>query len=366
MNPFLVWTMARKEFRHILRDGQTLGMILSLPVVMMFLFGYALKSEIEDARIVLIDPSPSPESSSLAKALDASSAFDLVAVERGGDPADWILHHRARAVLRIENRYAQNLHETPVVVGAWFDGSDPSTATTLRSALPGILRTHLGAELRTNLPTLIQVDTRFLYNPEQRSSMFFVPGLMATILAMISALLTSITVTREKELGTLANLRLSRLHSLEIILGKLLPYFIIASITGILIMGVGRIAFGVVINGSVPFLVIATVSYLITNLALGLLISTLVKRQQHAMLGSLGITMMPVIMLSGFIFPVTSLPAWLQYLSKIIPATWYLQLVRGIVLKATDPSLLATPLLVLTGMGFFLIVVATIRFRREQ
>ncbi len=358
--------IAQKEFRHIFRDGQTLFIILTLPVVMMFLFGYALKSEIEDAPIVLVAPLPSHETRQLASALQASRLFDLVGVETAGDPNELMVRYRARAVVRVEPSYAKELQEAPVHVVIWIDGSDPATATTLRNAIPGFFRKHLSTAMKVTIPELVRTDARFLFNPDQKSSLFFVPGLMAAILAMICALLTSVTVTREKESGTLQNLRISKLRSREIILGKLIPYFVIAVVTGSLILGVGYLAFDVKVKGSLLFLSLASGVYLIANLGLGLLISTIVKKQQHAMLLALGITMMPVIMLSGFVFPIASLPHLLQMLSKVIPATWYLQMVRGVILKASDPALLVTPLLVLSGMAFLFIVLASIRFAKEK
>jgi len=366
MNMRFVLAIAAKEFRHILRDGQTLSIILTLPVVMMFLFGYALKSEIDDARVVLIDPNPSPASRMLADALEASQQYALVCIVPGGDPSALMVTYRARAVLQLSPDFGKSIEEPPVHIGAWFDGSDPATATVLRNALPGFLRNYISASTKTKLPELVRIDARFLFNPEQKSALFFVPGLMASILAMICALLTSVTITKEKESGTLANLRISRLHSPEIITGKLLPYFVIASITGIFILTIGNLVFGVYIHGNIPFLALATMAYIITNLGIGLLISTVVEKQQHAMLGSLGLTMMPTILLSGFVFPLASLPYALQVLSNIIPATWYLLIVRGIILKATTPASLTTPILVLTGMGILLLALASVRFAKEK
>lgn len=358
--------VALKEFRHILRDGQTLFIILSLPVVMMFLFGYALKSEIEDARVVLVVPTPSIESRQLASALDANRLFSLAGIESAGSPAELMLSYRARAVVRVESEFSKALQETPVHITIWLDGSDPATATTLRNALPGFFRKHLSSVMKSKIPEIVSVDSRFLYNPDQKSSLFFVPGLMATILAMISALLTSVTITREKESGTLQNLRISRLRSRDIILGKLVPYFVIAAATGSLILSVGYFAFDVSVQGSLFLLALATTIYLVANLGIGLFISTVVKKQQHAMLLALGITMMPVIMLSGFVFPIASLPMALQWLSKILPATWYLQMVRGIILKASEFEMLFTPMVTLAGMAILFLSLASIRFAKEK
>jgi len=366
MNPNRLVAVAAKEFHHILRDGQTLFIIVSLPVVMMFMFGYALKSEIEDAPIVLIDPHPSPASRILAQALEANSQFHVVEVVAAGDPEKILVRTRARAIIRIDADYEKNITEGGAQVSVLLDGSDPAMATTLRYAIPGFFHAHIAQALQQKVPEVVHVDTRFLYNPEQKSALFFVPGLMATILIMIGALLTSVTVTREKESGTLSNLRISNLHAGEIILGKLTPYFVIASVSGFFILLVGRLVFDVHIRGNSGFLACSTALYLLVALGIGLLISTVVQKQQHAMLMSLGLTMMPTIMLSGFVFPLASLPYPLQILSKIIPATWYLQIVRGVVLKAASWNDLWFCALVLGVMAVVLLVLASARFSREH
>lgn len=361
----LTLAMAKKEFRHILRDGQTLFIILTLPVIMMFLFGYALKSEIENARVVLITPNSSTATRSFVAAIHANHLFQVVFQTTSGDPHSLMIQQRAQAVIQLEPRYTQSLQEPPISINAWLDGSDPATATTLRNALPAFFASHLNQYFPSDFTGRTQINTRFLYNTEQKSSLFFVPGLMATLLAMISALLTSVTVTREKETNTLQNLRISKLRAHHIIMGKLIPYFFIATATGILILAVGFIFFDVVPQGSLSLLALTTFIYLLANLGIGLFISTLVQRQQHAMLLALGITMMPVIMLSGFIFPIASLPFPLQGLSKILPATWYLQIVRGIILKASGWGNLSTPIVILTAMAVLWVTLSSIRFAKE-
>lgn len=361
----LTVAMAKKEFRHILRDGQTLFIILTLPVAMMFLFGYALKSEIENARVVVITPTSNTSTRSLVASIHANHLFQVVFQTTSGDPHTLMIQHRAQAVIQLKPRYSYSMQNPPISITVWLDGSDPATATTLRQAFPAFFNTHLIQHRALDYPERVQINTRFLYNTEQKSSLFFVPGLMATLLAMISALLTSVTVTREKETGTLQNLRISKLRAHHIIMGKLIPYFVIATATGILILSVGFVFFGVIPQGSLVLLAWTSFIYLFANLGIGLFISTLVQRQQHAMLLALGITMMPVIMLSGFIFPIASLPLPLQWLSNILPATWYLQIVRGIILKASDFGALTIPITILSLMAFLWVALSSIRFSKE-
>lgn len=358
--------VARKELRHVWRDGQTLSMILALPLVMMFLFGYALKSEIEDARVVVIDATPSDASRALVSSLEASRQFSVAAVVASGVPEELVELHRSRAVLHLPASLDAPPEDPPRAIGILLDGSDPATATTLRAALPGFLRSHLGEREGSPRVELVELSTRHLFNPDQESALFFVPGLMATLLAMIGTLLTSVAIVREKELGTMTNLRLSDLRASEIVVGKLAPYFLIAAFTGVFILLVGRVAFGVQVVGSLVLLAACTALYLVVALAMGLLVSTMVAKQQHAMLAALGITMMPTILLSGFVFARSSLPPPLWGLSCAVPATWYLQIVRGIILKGSTLRELLVPLGALAAQAVVLLSLASFRFSKDH
>jgi ABC-2 type transport system permease protein len=186
---------------------------------------------------------------------------------------------------------------------------------------------------------------------------------MAMILMMISALLTALAITREKELGTLEQLLVTPLSPGEIILGKILPYVLLAAIDGLLILAVGEALFGVRVRGSLPLLSIASLIYIYTALALGLLVSTVARKQEHALLIVLPITMLPTMMLSGFIFPLSSLPIALKALSKVVPATYFLEVIRGIILKGVGLTVLWQPLAVLLGMGLILMIVSIKKFK---
>ena len=367
------WVVARKEFLHILRDPQTLAIVVGMPVLMMFLYGYALNADIRDARVTVQMPVPSVPGRDLVARLDASPFFAVsqvtgaqsepLEVFRTGS-GDGAGGGSTRALLRLPPDLDAGLRrpggtDVQVIV----DGSDPSTGTQMKSAVEAAVQAILFNQLGTKPPRLVEPRTRVFYNPEQRSALFFVPGLMAVILLMISALLTSITVTREKETGTMGQLLITPLRPAEIIAGKLLPYVLLACLDGLLILAVGRIAFGVRVAGSGTLLAAASLVYIFTALSIGLLISTLAKRQHHAMLMALGATMMPTIILSGFIFPIASMPINLRILAQVIPATHYLQIVRGIVLKGTGIAELWRPLLILTGEGLMLFGLSVRKFR---
>ncbi len=358
-------TIARKELRHIFRDWQTLVVVLVMPVMMMFLYGYALNADAKDIPCLIEDPSPSPETRAIAAKIDASSLFAVAgSVFAADDPAELFRLYQVRAIFRFPPGFARDLHRPGGAhVQALIDGSDPNMGAIIRNAADPLL---LGATLDVvgmRQPRVLDLRTLILYNPEQRSALFFVPGLMAVILLMISALLTSVAIAREKELGTMGQLLVSPLRPLEIIVGKILPYLLLAAVDGFLVLAVGRLAFGVRIAGNPWFLAACSLVYIFTALSIGLLISTIAKRQQHAMFMALGATMMPTVILSGFIFPVLSMPLPLRVLSHVIPATYFLEIVRGIILKGVGLAELWKPLAALAGEGILLTAVAIRKFK---
>ncbi len=367
MNPAFrrLKVVARKEFLHILRDPQTLSIVILMPVIMMFLYGYALNADIRNAKIVIEAPVPSPASRYLTGRLEASPFFSVLGtIPSSADPLEVFRTTPARALLRLPPDLEAAIRRPGgTTLQVIVDGSDPSVGTQMKIAVEGAAQKILLDYLGVDPPRILDIRAWVLYNPQQRSALFFVPGLMAVILLMISALLTSIAITREKETGTMGQLLITPLRPYEIIVGKLLPYLVLASLDGFLILMVGKIIFGVEVAGSLSFLTVCSLIYIITALSIGLLISTVAKRQHHAMLMALGATMMPTVILSGFIFPVSSMPIFLQVISHIIPATYYLEIVRGIILKGVGLRELWQPLLILSGEGLLLLVLAVRKFK---
>lgn len=355
-----------KEFRHITRDWQTLMIILLLPVIMMFMFGYALTLDIHDLPVLVEAPVPGPETDRIVQSIDASELFAVIGtVGAGREPAALFRQYRVRAIFRFPPRFAADLRNGRGGAGVQvlIDGSDPNIATILKNAAEPLVRKAALDELHLRQPTVVTVESRVLYNEEQRSALYFVPGLMAVILLMISALLTSLAITREKEIGTLEQLLVSPLSGMEIVLGKIVPYIALAALDGGLILLAGYAAFGVRIAGSLAFLAGASVVYIFTALAIGLLVSTIAKKQQQAMLIVLPATLLPTIILSGFIFPLSSLPPFLRCVGAVVPATYYLQIIRGVILKGVGLSVLWQPLCVLAAMSVLLVAVSVKKFR---
>jgi ABC-2 type transport system permease protein len=356
--------VARKELAHILRDPQTLAIVLLMPVIMMFLYGYALNADIRDARVEVEAPPGSAAGRELTARLDASPFFAAREAPPSIDPLSRFRAGEAAAIVRLPPDVDAGLRRPGgAEVQILVDGSDPSTGNQVRNATEAAVRAILLDRAGIDPPAPIDVRARVLYNPEQRSALFFVPGLMAVILLMISALLTSIAIVREKETGTLGQLLITPLRPREIVAGKLLPYVALACLDGLLILGVGGVVFGVRVAGSSWLLAGASFVYLLTALGIGLLISTLANRQHHAMLMALGATMMPTIILSGFIFPVSSMPLPLRVLAHIVPATYYLEIVRGVILKGVGLAELWRPLAALAAEGALLFALSVNRFK---
>jgi ABC-2 type transport system permease protein len=361
-----ILAIVKKEFRHIVRDWQTLMIILAMPVVMMFLYGYALTTDLKDIPVIVIDPSISNEVRTIAGDIDGSTLFSVLGIIQTSDqPGELLKKYHAKMIIRFPVSFEKDLRRggNGADVQVLIDGSDPNVGTILRNAIGPLLTKSALDLLQIKQPKVITTQPTILYNPQQRSALYFVPGLMAIILLMISAMLTSLTITREKELGTMEQLLVSPLHPKEIIIGKIIPYLAIASLDGVLIMLVGGIVFGVQIAGSIHLLAITSLIYIFTSLAIGLLISTVAANQQRAMMMVLPATMLPTIILSGFIFPINSMPIVLQIITCVVPATYFLEIIRGIVLKGVGITILLKPVLILSSLGVFFLIVSIKRFK---
>jgi ABC-2 type transport system permease protein len=280
------------------------------------------------------------------------------------DPETILRRGEANAILIIRHGFAESILENEKYeLGVIVDGSDNNLSAAIKNYSQIIVNKYLlekrspGDEIHR-----INLSIRVLYNPDLKSSHFFVPGLVAVILMMISALMTSITIAREKETGTMENLLISPVKPREIIAGKILPYIAIALIDGILVIVFAKLLFGVPFVGSQLLLLGLGLLYIFTSLAIGILISSLVKTQQVAMMFALVTTLLPSVMLSGYIFEIRNMPIPLQVLSNIIPAKFFLKIIRGIMLKGADINVLAAQAIFLTSLALFMIIVAAKKF----
>ncbi len=357
--------IAQKEFYHILRDARSLTVVLLMPVMMTFLYGYAINMDIEDVVLSIADYDQTTESRELARRLYSSTCFSKPDTEVDyRDPERILRSGQAHAVLAIKPGFARALQRgESFSLGLIVDGSDNNMSAAVQNYSNQLLQQFLIDRLDPNvhLPG-IMISPRVLYNPDLKSSHFFVPALVAIILLMISALLTSVTIAREKETGTMEQLLIAPIKPIEILLGKILPYVVVALLDGILVLVFARVIFGVPFVGSHLLLLGFGLIYISTSLSIGILISSLVKTQQVAMMFAAMTTMLPSVMLSGFIFAIKNMPVALQLLSYIIPAKYFVTIIRGIMLKGAGLEVLAGQGLSLLLLMAVIMAVASRKF----
>ncbi len=355
--------LTRKEFIHIRRDPRSLLILVLMPLLMMFIFGYAINMDLKHIRLGVCDLNRTPASRDLIETIEASPYFDVV--RRYDDPRlteALFRQRRVRAAVIIPEAFSRALiGDGFASIGLITDGTDANSATLAQNYLESLFLSRSLAAGETGLP--VRVKIRIFYNPDMESAHFVVPGIVALLLIMIGALLTSVTIVREKETGTMEQILVSPIRPYEVVLGKALPYLILAFGIAVFIIIFGRLWFRVPMMGSWTWLMIFCLLYLFTALAIGLLISALVSTQQVAMMISLAATLLPSVMLSGFLFPVSSMPKMLQVVSQIIPATHFLTIIRGIMLKGNGPLELWPSVLAMVGVGFLFIALAIWRFQ---
>lgn len=359
----MIGSFAKKEFLHIIHDPRTLVILFLMPVLQLTMFGYALNLEIQNVNIAILDYARSPQSRDIIREFEGSTFFSPFVYEGKISRVEQLFQRRdAKVVLVIPSQLDRKLQtKAETAVQFIIDASDANAAQTIRNYCNQvILNYNIAHNRRVALP--FEMRSSILFNPNMKSTYFFVPGLIALLLVMISALLTSITITREKETGTLEQILVSPVRSYQIILGKVLPYIFLAFTIAIVILLIGIFIFGVPFRGSLLLLALLSTLYIITALSLGLMISTVAKTQQVAMMIALSATLLPTFLLSGFIFPIASMPKILQYITYLVPARFYLLIVRGIILKGSDFFQLLTPTLILAVMSLILLVMSIRKF----
>lgn len=360
-----VFFIAQKEFHHILRDARSLTIAIIMPVMMTFLYGYAVNMDIEHISLAIVDRDVTSESRSLINDFYHSTYFYAPKYYLNElDPESALKKGHVSAILIIPGGFAKALERREnFELGMMVDGSDNNLAAAVRSYSDNIVNRYLMAKVEPEreIPSIV-LAVRVLYNPDLKSSHFFVPGLVAIILMMISALMTSITIAREKETGTMEQLLTAPVKPVAILAGKIIPYIFIALLDGVLVLILAKILFGVPFVGSKLLLFGFGMVYIFTSLAIGILISSLVKTQQVAMMLAQLTTMLPSVMLSGYIFAIKNMPMPLQVLSDIVPAKFFLKIIRGIMLKGAGFEILAMQGLFLFVLAAIMITVAAKKF----
>ena len=359
-------TFIKKEFHHILRDKRSMLVLLGLPIVQLLIFGFAITTETRNCNIAILDNSKDEATQNIITRIENSTYFDIDRTLSRNDQADEAFKTgRIKLAIVFQPNFQNDLlHTNKTQMQIITDASDPNQATTLANYVSAIVMQYQ-QELNQNkdLPYTINTEIRMLYNPQLKGEYSSVPGVMGMILLLISAMMTSISIVKEKEIGTMEVLLVSPMKPSVVIASKVIPYFIVSLINVITILLISNFVFGIPIQGSFLLLSLITIIYIICALALGILISTITSSQQAAMIISLLGLMLPVVMLSGYAFPVANMPWILQIISNIVPAKWYIIMVKDVMIKGIGLSEIWNELLIILGMTTFFLVVSIKRFK---
>jgi ABC-2 type transport system permease protein len=370
--------LLRKEFFHIRRDKRTAAVLVMLPVVQVLLFGYAIRTDVNDVRLAVVDPSPDSATIDLRNRFAAAGIFRIVATAPRTDDLNRLFQTgAAEQAIVFRPGFAEDLRRTePAQLLVITDATEPNTGALLQAYAQAVVQQYQ-ADLTRSAPQsssgaglvrpaiTIAPIVRTRFNPTRASSNLFVPGLMAFVLTIISSLMTAITLTREKETGTMEALLVSPLRPWEIIAGKVVPYLAIGFAAVVLVLVEALIVFRVPLRGSVLLLLFEGALYILVSLNFGILISSRTSSQRLAMLGVFLTTLLPNILLSGFIFPLESMPAVLRWISFVVPGRWFVTIARGIMLKGIGLEYLWRETLYMTALAFGLLVVSLRSFNER-
>jgi len=361
----------RKEFLHIFRDYRTLFILFGIPVAQILIFGYAVSTDIKNAGVAILDLSHDEVTVKLTNKITSSGFFKRTETLINYNDIDRIFKKgKTKAVIVFEVDFGKKLTgEGKASLSIIADGSEPNTATLVTNYTSAIVNdfTREFAGPRQNNTLRISPEVKMYYNPELKSHFMFVPGVVTLILILICALMTSVTIAREKEFGTMEVLLVSPLRPIQIILGKVMPYFILSFINVLLILGLSWLVFGLPVKGSLILLLAECMLYILMSLTLGILISTVSKNMQQAIFISLIGIMLPTILLSGFIYPIENMPVIYDYLSSILPPRYFIIIIKNIMIKGTGIMYIwkETLILIIMTMVFMGLSVRNFKIRLE-
>lgn len=351
-----------KETRHILRDGRTMMILFGMPVVMMLLFGFALTTEVKNVRVVTVAPHPDELSRRMMERLGASEYFTLTAKAATAAEAELLIRRgSADMAVVFAPDAARQRYNGGAVAQVMTDCADPNMAIQQSNYALQIMTEQLGS----GSTVASAVSTKLLFNPQMKSAYNFVPGLMGMLLLIICAMMTSVSIVREKERGSMEVLLVSPVRPFMIVTAKAVPYLLLSAIILTCILLIARFILGVPIAGSLITISSVSLLYILLALSLGLLISTVAKTQLVALLASGMILLLPSILLSGMIYPVESMPKILQYITAIVPARWYIAAIRKLMIMGVDAQMIAKEVGILVAMTAFLLSVSLLNFKKR-
>lgn len=368
-----LWCMLVKEFLQMLRDPRMRVVVFGTPVIQMTIMAFALTTDVTDIRLAVLDRDRSPSSRELLAAFTASGYFRVATtLEAEGEIAPLLDRAGARAVLHIPAGFSADLLGGRTATAQLLTDGTDSNSTSIVQGYAGYILADYNDRLQkkrlaqkglTTPPVQIEAAPRAWYNPNQESRFYYVPSLIATMLFIFSLLLTSIGIVREKEIGTIEQVMVTPIRRLEFILGKTIPYMLTGYISMTFMLLVAYLIFGVEVRGSLALLYLLTGIYLAGNLGIALIISTTAHTQQQALLTSF-LVLMPSVMLSGFLFPVTNMPEAVRLATVGNPMRWYLDILRGIVMKEVGVAALWPAIAAQTGLSLTFLAIAVSRFKK--
>ena len=370
-----IFSIIRKEFIQISRDPRTLAVTFIMPIMQLFLLGYAATNDVRNVPLAVFDQSKSPQSRALLESFRATDYFSLAhEADSEQELALLIDGGQARTGLIIPPDYGDRTSRGQAVSVAFIiDGSDPAVAGGALSAATLLGQTQsvkLQVQRLTRqsvggaMTPAVDVRSQVWYNPDMVSAYFMIPGMIGMILQTMTTLLTAVAIVRERERGTIEQLIVTPIRSWELLVGKLVPYVVIAFGDALEVLVIGTLWFHVPVRGNIGLLLGLAGLFVMTTLSIGLFISTIARTQQEAMLTTF-MTLLPTIFLSGFFFPIAAMPPVLQWISAIIPLKYFLIIVRSIVLKGVGLQLLLSETVILAVMGMVMMAVASSRFRKR-
>ncbi|MDE6693343.1 MAG: ABC transporter permease [Muribaculaceae bacterium] len=344
-------SLVKKEALHVVRDTRTMVITLVMPLVLLLLFGFAISTEVNDVRLVAVVDQHTGETRDVLQRFRVNGYFDFRGLVAAGDVDRLLRTGAADAALFL--RSDEGKLSAQIVV----DASNTTTAQAMTAYIQGVVNGDAPSS-----PVL----TYTLYNPQMKSAYNFVPGIMGMIFILICAIMTSVSIVREKETGTMDLLLVSPVKPRTIILGKLVPYFLLSCLILSIMLLISYIVLGLPVSGSIVNVVIVSLIYVVLSLSIGLLVSTIANTQLTALIVSAVVLMLPVIMLSGMIFPIDNMPAVLQGISCVIPARWYIGAMRKLMIQQLDISSVAREVLILSLMTVVLLVLSVRKFQSRK
>lgn len=359
----ILMAFIHKEFLHVFRDKRTLLIMFGLPIAQLLIFGYALTNEVKNARLLIVNPSSDVANEQLIQKIDASSYFTVTHVEKNSQNLEkYFKNGEAQSALIFPENFLSSTVE-PSEIQIITDATDPNFAKTVINYLTAIVMDFIQQPSADQQPMMtIKSEVRMLYNPSLNGSMNFVPGVIAMIMMIVCTTLASVAVVREKETGTMEVLLVSPVRPIYVLISKAVPYFVLSVAIFVVVMLISNLMMDVPIRGNILLISLISVVYILTCLAFGLMISNVTASQSEAMLISIVAIMLPILIFTGFLFPLENMPLIFQWIANILPARWYFLIIQSVMLKGLGIADVWVELCILLGMMVVLLAISLRKF----